>query len=958
MPTGTGKSGVIAVAAQRLVAEGDVLLLSPWDALVDQLTRDVQKRFWLQIGAKIPTVKYVTRLFPSTAATTLAGEHSPAIWSATIATLQRLHTEPDAAYAELARRVALIVVDEGHYEPAPSWAKAVRELGRPTVLFTATPYRNDFKFFEIDKTFCSFYSHDQAEKDRIIRRVRFEAHEFNSVSSFCEGLVDVWKRLFPRKPRPRVIVRCRTKNNVKSIAAGLDRLGVSVIGIHERFESADGTQLRRDVPNPEDEDARFWVHQNKLIEGIDDSAFRLLAFFDALSNERAFIQQVGRVLRNPQRKSRQNAWIFHDPSQRLEESWDAYRSYDSQVGAESIVASPRDFSRVQPPIQYVTGRFRQQFDITSPRVHEDFDYPRSTTVYVVPEDYPLDDLADAIRREWDEYDFDLQPVTSPAPSTRLHPYIALRNSPLLLRKAFAEYEIGLTIYRRIRNYLFFYDSRGKVPEVLSTQRLADIEALQRLYAGSDARLTSVSLLNTNLSRYSTRRRVLQAYSIEELGPDLADHAQFASTATGLTKAGSLLAGPTLMRYVGFTHSRISDRVGGTTPFDEYMRWLEYLADALDDLHVEPLVVFDRFAEVIETPDDPTPTNILLDFDQEAFESVSEGAPQTLSIDDLCVTVSSGIFNCNANGVQHQVNINWDAPVSRYRLECTSLDQSFLMKTPPGCCRAGSLMEFLNREQAFRIIPATATSEYSIYAGGRFCRPRLPLWGRTRSPRLDLLRLLEPVPELATTATEKGERGSATPAGWAQGSVFSLIDTLGSGTGMEAVFTGVSLLVCDDMGTEIADFIAVDESNHRVMAIHAKAFSTAKPLSAGALHEVSSQALKNLGYFQPYSVGEPKNLSRWDNQWSGPQGRVASRIRRGGPITGRGAWNKIRAALLNPQTVREVWLILGQGLSKAAFDAERQKARPAAEVVQMLFSLQATWGAVSSVGGRLRVFCSP
>ncbi len=176
--------------------------------------------------------------------------------------------------------------------------------------------------------------------------------------------------------------------------------------------------------------------------------------------------------------------------------------------------------------------------------------------------------------------------------------------------------------------------------------------------------------------------------------------------------------------------------------------------------------------------------------------------------------------------------------------------------------------------------------------------------------------------------------------------------------MEAVFTGVSLLVCDDMGTEIADFIAVDESNHRVMAIHAKAFSTAKPLSAGALHEVSSQALKNLGYFQPYSVGEPKNLSRWDNQWSGPQGRVASRIRRGGPITGRGAWNKIRAALLNPQTVREVWLILGQGLSKAAFDAERQKARPAAEVVQMLFSLQATWGAVSSVGGRLRVFCSP
>jgi hypothetical protein len=33
----------------------------------------------------------------------------------------------------------------------------------------------------------------------------------------------------------------------------------------------------------------------------------------------------------------------------------------------------------------VTGRFREQFDIASPTVHEDFDYPRSTRVYLVPE---------------------------------------------------------------------------------------------------------------------------------------------------------------------------------------------------------------------------------------------------------------------------------------------------------------------------------------------------------------------------------------------------------------------------------------------------------------------------------------------------------------------------------------------------------------------------------------------
>ena len=958
MPTGTGKSGVIAVVAQRLVTDRDVLVLSPWDALVGQLTRDVRERFWRHMGVEPPTTKQIIRLLPSTALKALTRANLPTIWTATIATLQRLHSERNPAYGQLARRVALVIVDEGHYEPAPSWAKAVRGLGRPIVLFSATPYRNDFKFFDIDKSFRFFYSHAEAEKDRFVRGVRFETQEFDSLPSFCDGLVRAWKRLFPRIPRPRVIVRCRTKHEIQSVTTALDRLGVSAIGVHERFESADGTQFRRSVPIPEEESAQFWVHQNKLIEGIDDPAFRLVAFFEPLTNERALIQQIGRVLRNPGRKARQNAWIFHDSRHRLEESWAAYRSYDAQADPELLIRSARDLASVQPPMHYVAGRFRERLDITSPTIHEDFDFPRSIRVYVVREDYSLDDLAVAVQREWYQYDFDLQPVTIPERSTRLHPYIAIRNSPLLLRKAFSEYEIGLTVYRKIRNYLFFYDSTGKVPEALASLPCVATEALQRLYAGTNARLKSVSLLNTSLSRQSTRRRTLQAYSIGELGPDLADHAQFASTASGLTESPNSAPGPTITRYVGFTHGRISDRVGGTTPFGEYMRWLEFLADALDDKSAQALPVFDRYAEVIEPPGNATPVNILLDFDQEAFESVSDGAGEALAIEDLCMPVSSGAFECKANGALHHVNVGWDGVVGRYRLECASLDETFSMKNASGDRRAESLIEFLNREQAFRIIPESAANQYCIYAGGRFCRPRLPLWGRGRSPRFDLLQILEPIPELRSKGTEKGVRGSATALGWAAGSLFALIDALGSGTAMSAAFRGVSLLVCDDMGTEIADFIALDESKPRVIAIHAKAFSEPRPLSASALHEIGSQALKNLGYFQPYFVGEPENLRRWDGPWNGSQGRVDSRIRRGGPTTGRAAWAKIRTALLDPLTVREVWLVLGQGTSRAAFDAERQKPKPAPQVVQMLYALQAAWGAVSSVGCRLRVFCSP
>lgn len=45
MPTGTGKRRVIAVAAHGLVRDGDVLVLTPWDVLVDQLTDDIHRRF-------------------------------------------------------------------------------------------------------------------------------------------------------------------------------------------------------------------------------------------------------------------------------------------------------------------------------------------------------------------------------------------------------------------------------------------------------------------------------------------------------------------------------------------------------------------------------------------------------------------------------------------------------------------------------------------------------------------------------------------------------------------------------------------------------------------------------------------------------------------------------------------------------------------------------------------------
>src|SRR5207249_4615506 len=100
----------------------------------------------------------------------------------------------------------------------------------------------------------------------------------------------------------------------------------SVVAIHERFE--DDEYFTDTVPDPKTSDARFWVHQNKLIEGIDDPRFSLLAIYGKFTNARALVQQVGRVLRNPTGTGQQTAHVLSNIADKQGAFWTGYRQYE------------------------------------------------------------------------------------------------------------------------------------------------------------------------------------------------------------------------------------------------------------------------------------------------------------------------------------------------------------------------------------------------------------------------------------------------------------------------------------------------------------------------------------------------------------------------------------------------------------------------------------------------------
>jgi len=977
MPTGTGKSGVITVLSRCFPDAPTVLVVVPWIALREQLEDDISSKFFVERLKLHPEhwKKDVKKFKPSTLDKVLERtEGRPAILLCTIQTLQAVFKKKKQLYNRLRRTVGLVLVDEGHREPALEWAEAIRKLGKPTALFTATPYRNDHKVFAVNPGHVFAFTHHAAVDQRFIRGVDFQQENLSSSpDEFVAALVKFWNREAPQFQKkgikdPRVIVRCATNDAVNAITTKLRTLGREAIGIHDRFEDEEDDALMHRVPRPNETDAVFWVHQNKLIEGIDDPRFAVLAVYQPLTNARALVQQVGRILRNPEKTEHVRAKVLCRPEDLQRLYWEGYLQYEEHFEENPDLYENRrlfDLSvNLQPPIQYFEGAFRRRFCIDSKKNYLSFRFPLTALVYMPGRGFSMETAAEAIKREWQKADVDIRPEPpfKPDSDTWIYTYVTYRNLLILLTEALAEFSVGFSICRKVGRYIFFYDSQDRFPEYIAEHaRRVPASLLEKLFTGERARISQLSLRNSDLGSHSIRLRTIHAYSVSDTAPGLVDHAHFCSTATGYTGVDGGLR----RFYVGFSRSRVRDHSRVSTDFAGYVAWTERIAGVLDRADWDGLQLFGRFAQQVPAPPDPSPRNILFDID-EVIDSFERRTPdgklsgETLQLDDRCCDVRReahlrGSFVCVANSKAHDVAISFVPDEQGYLLQSSSLEKEYVRKDPSSGRVVDNLVGYVNRLQAFRVVPTTPGT---IFSHANFYEPRHPLWGRKQVDRFELLRVLRPLPILGRIRSEKGGRNSAHGGGWAADSLFGLVDARGAGTDLDPDLGGMDILICDDMQVELADFIAADTRRRRVAFIHAKAFPDPVYLSASALSVVCAQAVKNLEYLHPYTVHTPDNVVRWNRPWNGgPVGVVDRRIR-AGRGTAAELWSQVQEVIRDPSASREVWLLLGQTFSKAAFEAEQRKTDPAPQMIQVIYLLQSAWGAVSTIGGRFQIWCSP
>lgn len=978
MPTGSGKSGVIAIAARCLPNVGAVLVLTPRVSLRDQLCRDIQGRFFEHIQYPPESLPKTVQRVDDGQRPILDDATATRVYVTTIQKLVSLAANQPTIFKKLADALSLVIVDEGHYEPAKEWSKVIRAVRVPKVVFTATPYRNDFKVFDIDEAHAYVMSLRRGVRDRYLRDVQVTRREiFRDPTEFVADVLAFYDELFPApgKDPPRVIIRCDDRAQIRHLAQAFLAEGRSVVGIHERFRNNSGEQWeRKRVPDPENEPAVFWIHQFKLLEGIDDPRFQVLALYKKIRNGRAFVQQVGRIIRNPSQEPDAHGHLLDHWNGHHEDLWKGFRAYDEALDTEGIAAFRlstgegllKDLMQLQPRTAYIDGRFRSELDFSSIAPLEDVQLPLRANILLKQTGFDLDQAVNALEDYYESKDR-VSEAYSPTPNTRVVLSVKCSNSPYLRNHAFIEADLNVAVLREFDDVVGVYETSGLMSMNWDEAGLGSSvhsKRLRRLFRRDQrSRLTSVSLKNSNLGASVIRSRSITAASIEATVPGFDDYAQICTTAEGHAvddyegdTAFENSMGGKSRRYVGFSRGRVTQASRGYVLLSEYLAWLDHL-DGILKSDTKPLTVLSRYALESKVPGRPDPRNVLLDTTEIRNEYHHYDSRAPLEIEDACCAVDDdGVIEVIANGEPLTGRVSFDRDRVRYVLESADMERRFITDND---ALPGSVVQYLNRQQAFRVIPEDWRT---VYISGQFYKPAMQVGGAFDSGSYELGRCFLTDATVGGAQSEKGNAVRDNGAGWEHNSLFGIIDSLGAGTTLSEHFGDPDILVCDDMGREAADFFLCDTSvkTPRVVLIHAKASSQNRSCSASGLHDVCAQAVKNLGYLAMFSQERPARVGSngWVRPWRNSYiGVVNERIRRG-TGTSTAIWKKIQETVNNPLVQKEVWLFLGQILSKQAFERKLAKGPPPSEALQAAYLLHAAMTDVAAVGGRLRIICAP
>jgi superfamily II DNA or RNA helicase len=1035
LPTGTGKSGIIAILSRCLPEVRRVLVLTPRTALTEQLLADIRYRFWSHLGYETDgsalfteeadvfgtTLEnvYVEQFLPkkvskvmqhlddqATDRAILVGTHQ------SLGDIRKTAHDPNKVgsvveadiLAHIRDQFDLVIVDEGHYEPAISWSRGVREFNLPTLLLSATPYRNDYKSFRVRGRYLFNFPYRQAVDRRIIRPAEIIVPEGDAGpvarKAAIPQFVSILHRELPERLReaerwfsngvaPKVMVRGDDLETLTLLQTEINRVfNTQAVVIHDRAKK---TQQNKNMftsvasalrSRP---DAQFWIHQNKLMEGIDDPSFVAVAIFDLMGNARQLVQQIGRATRYTRSEdgSPQAGWILSTPAnaERIRTTWQRYQRYEEYAEQNTAhivtneVTLPDRLLEYMAEYQYISGEFRGRFEFEQPLAAGDIQLPR--TAAVLRAVAPIEDIRAFARvieeAIMDKDRFKITPIEGMPDGSIGFSYYAWRNSPYLIDRFFSEWKLGIFLAVQQNEFVFMHDTEGLVVDIdgLSLKR-AGRSFMEKAFPKDDnnpSRLSRMSFSSLDMSQHAIRAMALRTRSFADAFTDLLDPSLVPVTAAGFVNGTA--------RYVGFNRSRLRDASERYVPVADYITWTTEIAAELTDSDRKRSHVFDRYAALVEDIDDQEaqPVSILLDpsLDEMRDDEIG-GATWVLHEDieyfDLCADVDgeTGEFKIQIGSEDVPCKVEFIPETRKYRISSTRLDE--LAPYPEGDGRRQSLtlVQRLNKGQSFRIL---TQRDSVVYSEGNFYKPKVQ-WVQDGGIK-PVLEYVHESLALNEVLTEKGENQySENRANWYKKSIFGLFSVTCEGKRvangiaddkLTAAIEAIPFWLCDDDSREAADFIGVDPDNRKIVFVHAKVGNVG-PASTGyhvgGLQDVGRQALASLGFI---SRGEPSTVwtpERWETDVQANQVRLHGRsriFRNPTDLTAAQLNDLLHASCRNPSFDREIWIVGAKMARKQALADGLDKEQWTNRLRQFLMHWDAMQTACARANTRLKFYCS-
>jgi superfamily II DNA or RNA helicase len=930
MPTGSGKTGLIAISSQ--INDDVVLILAPNASLPIQMKNEIQTDFWNKICYTGSSLKKVALIKESKDINSCKFSETPIL----VMTVQLLLSiSKSASYDNLVKNVNLIIFDEGHHEPAKYWSTVINGFCCKKIFFTATPYRNDNLIFKINEVYVYRYYTDDAIKQGDILNPTFDC----IASYILENDYDLAKWLLEIKDTTdsKILVRISNPLRIEKLVTILNQEAICAVGFHSTLpKSTNIYNEGKDIYDLE-ETFKIILHEDMFVEGLDLKGLETLVIVDCFQNAKSFIQQVGRILRIESQKKSPKVYLNETECSFWENQWKVYCKYDTEKNVLDI--------------KYIKNFFRKKWDIYRNEINADnIRIPKRATIFGGKKSFynkTKSLIKDRIVRrldleEWPTFEDDrfwIVYYEKEAPTNFL-------NNSFYHNKSL---EFSCIYERKINKqyYLFYADSIGlSIPDVDDELKRIPATELHKLL-DNQADVRNIRMKTTLARNGGINSRNIAGHNLENIPQSLLDRLSYLSSVTAIQNKTRRLINP--------SNARISD--DENVSYFEYIKWCNQMANSIT-AGKKNNKFFDKHSYPVD-PINDSPTSICLYLNTcienctnkytADFDSIYCKIDTTTN--SFCISIETKSCICRLDKLGSDIITVLSDDLDDYQVY--SSGENLL-----DYINSGNYTLFYNSKQIAYI-------SGTYYFTNIRTRYNPPLLWNTWENIIGINTLSNCEDEKLKGINPRNNRE------WPTKSIFrSIMDEIHDNK------KEIDYLLCSDLQTEISDFIGISTSEKKIYFIHCK-YGDSK-LSASALQDVYGQASKNSHYLFMNDIELLEYLknkyTQWETNWvvsksikdkvTGKKSKQTySKIRLAVAPTGKNIKNfekELEDLLSNEQedARRELWIVTS-GLSKESLEKELIKdksKRQSEEFHQFMWFTQNIQDTFSALNVRMKIFC--